>query len=210
MENTKEPIYLEQFKLHKEVSVFKSKYVGSFSKNDFILRSNQNEKLYFYKSFKTENSLDIYLQCEEFKSIDTQVYSLLESILNKSLNKISKSSWVYIQKPEFKLEWMHTHEFLESTNRTNLRTQWTYVFYIQIPENLPSGEGDLIFLTEDGTKHTFVPKEKDILIFPGDLSHIAMPCPSAKVDRIVYASNLNLDSTFRNTKNKKIRFEEYF
>lgn len=201
---------LEQFKLSEKYSVYKTLYTGVFSKQDFIIRAIQNEELYFYKSFKTENSLDINLICSEFSSIDTLVFSYLENNLNFNLDKVAKSSWIYIQTPEFDLEWMHTHEFLESTNRTKLRTQWTYVFYIQIPPNLKQGDGDIIFKTEDGKMHTFIPKEGEILIFPGDLPHIAKPSKSAKINRIVYAANINFNFNIKNKVNKRINFEEYY
>lgn len=201
---------LASYKLSDNYTVYKTLYDGEFVKEDFLKRVVQNEKLYFYKSYDTENSLDINLVCDEFSSVDEIVYKHLRQDLNFSLDRIAKSSWVYIQTPEFNLEWMHTHEFLESTNRTNLRTLWTYVFYIQIPPNLKSGDGDIIFKTEDGNLHTFIPKEKEILIFPGDLPHIARPSQSGEIDRVVYAANINFDFSIRNSKNKKVKFEEYY
>lgn len=201
---------LEQFNLSKKYSVYRTFYTGEFSKENFLARVRQNEDLYFYKSFKTENSLDINLSCIEFKSIDDYVISLLKNDLNLNTEKVAKSNWIYIQTPEFDLQWMHTHEFLESTNRTNLRTQWTYVFYVQIPVNLKQGDGNIIFKTEDGNMHTFIPKEKEILIFPGDLLHIATPSQSGKYDRVVYAGNLNLDFKVKNNPNKRVKFEEYY
>lgn len=201
---------LEQFNLSKKYSVYRTFYTGEFSKENFLTRVRQNEDLYFYKSFKTENSLDINLSCIEFKSIDDYVISLLKNDLNLNTEKVAKSNWIYIQTPEFDLQWMHTHEFLESTNRTNLRTQWTYVFYVQIPLNLKQGDGNIIFKTEDGNMHTFIPKEKEILIFPGDLLHIATPSQSGKYDRVVYAGNVNLDFKVKNNPNKRVKFEEYY
>lgn len=201
---------LEQFNLSKKYSVYRTFYTEEFCKENFLTRVKQNEDLYFYKSFKTENSLDINLSCKEFKSIDDYVISILKNNLNLNTERVAKSNWIYIQTPEFKLEWMHTHEFLESTNRTNLRTQWTYVFYVQIPVNLKQGDGNIIFKTEDGKMHTFVPKEKEILIFPGNLPHLATPSPSGKYDRVVYAGNINLDFKVKNNPNNRVKFEEYY
>lgn len=201
-------MHLEQFKLSDKYSVYKIQYTGGYSKERFIERTNQNESLYFYKSYKTDNSLDIQLECDEFNSVDNQVLDFLKNELSCNIDRVAKSSWVYIQVPAFNMEWMHTHEHLESSNRTKLKTQWTYVFYIQIPSNLKKGEGDIIFKTEDGNLHTFVPKENDILIFSGELPHIAMPTQSASIDRMVYAANINLDFTCKTDGNKKIKFED--
>lgn len=200
---------LEQYKLSDKYTIYKTKYTGEFTKEDFLLRSAQNEALYFYKSFKSENSLDIELQCKEFQSVDKQVIQILKKDLKLEIDRVAKSSWIYIQVPEFNMHWMHTHEYLESSNRTNLRTQWTYVFYIQIPPDLKKGDGDIIFETENRNRHTFVPQEMDIIIFPGDLPHIAMPSQSGKIDRVVYAANINYDFNVRNTEKERVRFEEY-
>lgn len=200
---------LEQYSLSEKYTIYKTKYTGKFTKADFLKRSSQNEALYFYKSFKTENSLDIEIQCKEFHSVDNQVLDILTNNLNLKIERVAKSSWIYIQVPEFNMHWMHTHEYLESSNRTNLRTQWTYVFYIQIPEGMVEGDGNLIFETEDKKRHTFIPEELDILIFPGDLPHIAMPSQSGKIDRIVYAGNINYNFSERNKFNQRIKFEEY-
>ena len=89
---------------------------------------------------------------------------------------------------------MHKHDYLlYTTEKTKLKTEWTCVFYIQIPENIMEGEGDIIFMTEDKKLHKFTPKENDIIIFPGTLYHMVTPIPNAEVDRIVYASNFNFN-----------------
>lgn len=200
---------IEQFRLSEKYSVYKAIYEGVYTKENFLQRSSENEKVYHSKSFKTENSLDIQIQCPEFKSVDSQVIQILTEHMGVNSSRVAQSSWIYIQVPEFNMEWMHTHEYLESSNRTNLRTQWTYVFYIQIPENMIPGDGDLLFKTEDQILHRFVPREKEILIFPGDLPHIAMPSQSGRIDRVVYAGNLNFDFSFKNELKERIRFEEY-
>jgi hypothetical protein len=48
-------------------------------------------------------------------------------------------------------------------------------------------------MTEDKKLHTFIPKENDIIIFPGTLYHMVTPIPNAEIDRIVYASNFNFN-----------------
>lgn len=201
-------MHLKQFKLSDKYSVYKTQYVGEYPKESFLMRTRENELLYFNKSYKTENSLDIELQCKEFKSVDSQILHFLKNKLNQNINRVAKSSWVYIQVPEFKMHWMHTHEHLESSNRTRLKTQWTFVYYIQIPPNTIKGEGDIIFKTEDNLEHRFTPSEGDILIFPGELPHLVMPTESATMDRVVYASNLNFDFNDKVDTHKRIKFEE--
>lgn len=207
MENMKKIDYSEQYKLSKKYTIYKTTYDNTFSKEDFLKRIDQNESLYYSETYKIQNSLDVHVECEEFESVDKQALNFLRTKLFLSIDKFIRSSWIYIQIPGFKMEWMHTHDWIDSSNRTNLKTQWTYVFYIQIPPNLKNGEGDLIFKTEDGELHTFTPKENDIIFFPGDLPHMPTPTLCAVSDRIVYTTNINYDfNSFRET-NKRIKFK---
>jgi hypothetical protein len=210
MVNIKKTNQAEFFNLSKNYTVYKIKYNNSYSKDSFLKRTKENESLYFNRSYKNENSLDIHLECDEFTSVDNQVCKFLNTELNYNIDKVAKSSWVYIQDPEFKLHWMHTHEYLESSNRTKLKTQWTFVFYIQIPPNMKEGDGNIIFESEDKKHHTFIPEVNDIFIFPGDLKHLVMPSQSGTIDRVVYASNLNSDFNYKTESNKKIKFDEIY
>lgn len=210
MVNIRKTDQVELFNLSEKYTLYKIKYNGSHSKDSFLERTKENESLYFYRSYKTENSLDIYIECDEFNSVDNQVYKFLNTELNYNIDRVAKSSWVYIQDSEFKMHWMHTHEHLESSNRTDLKTQWTFVHYIQIPSNMKEGDGNIIFKSEDKKLHTFIPEENDIFIFSGELPHLVMPSQSGAIDRVVYASNLNLDFNCKTNPNKRIRFDEIY
>ena len=48
-------------------------------------------------------------------------------------------------------------------------------------------------MTEDKKLHRFVPEENDILIFSGTLNHMVTQIPNAEMDRIVFATNFNLN-----------------
>jgi hypothetical protein len=197
---------VEQIKLSNNYSIYRFLYDGPYEKKDFLKRIEQNESLYFYDIDKKTNSLTMNIDCDEFKSIDRMVNIFFNETLNCQTEKIAKSSWIYTQIDTFNMDWMHTHEHLESSNRTTLKTQWTYVFYIQIPTDLKKGEGDIVFKTEDDVLHPFTPKENEILIFSGDLPHMAVPTKSSKTKRIVYATNVNFDFNYKNVNNKKIMF----
>ena len=177
---------IEEFKLSNEYTVYRAKYDGEYSKQDFIKRVIQNASLRNTKPYKSVESR-VFISCKEFDSVDRHVINALGS----TADRIAKLSWVYTQKKDFNMI-MHKHDYLYyTTEKTSLKTEWTCVFYIQIPKNLDKGEGDIIFMTEDKKLHTFVPEENDILIFPGTLYHMVTPIPNAEIDRVVYASNFN-------------------
>ena len=199
----------EHYDLSEKYTIYKTTYNNEYSKYDFLNRIKQNELLYHGKKTEYPNSLETHVECREFESVDNQALTFLRKKLSQDISKYIRSSWIYVQVPDFKMEWMHTHEWVESSNRTTLKTQWTFVFYIQIPLNLKDGEGDLIFKTEDGALHSFTPKENDILFFPGDLPHMPTPTIGSESNRIVYTTNLNYDFSYLRETNKRIQFSEY-
>jgi hypothetical protein len=196
---------VEEIKLSDKYSLFKTKYNGPFTKHEFIKRVNQNESLYYDEFNRNINSLILHLDCDEFKSVDDYVLTLFDV---KNIDKIGRASWIYTQIKEFKMEWMHTHEYLISSNQTNLKTQWTYVFYIQIPTNLTGNEGNIVFKTEDAVLHSFAPNENDIYIFSGDIPHMAIPTTNSDTKRIVYAANISFDLDNKIQNNKRIQFKD--
>jgi len=199
---------IEPYKLSEKYTIYKLKYNGIFSKEDFLKRVFQNKSLYAVEKTKRDNSLLIYIDCNEFQNLENFVCDTISSYFNINTSYKAKSSWIYTQNQDFNMNWMHTHEYLHSSNNTNLKTEYTFVFYIQIPNDIKNGEGDIVFKTEDNILHRFTPTEFDIFIFSGDLPHMAIPTQNSKTERIVYASNLSFDFTKKvNTKNNRIRFK---
>ena len=183
---------IQKYKLSDKYTIYKLNYTPNYSKETLIQRINQNKNI---KNKKQDKDVDdnFLIECVEFKSISNYIISILKIIENKKFNKIAKDSWIYTQKRNFTPN-MHKHEFLlYSDKKTKLKTEWTCVFYIQIPKKITKGEGDITFMTEDKKLHTFTPKENDIIIFPGTLYHMVTPIPNAEIDRIVYASNFNFN-----------------
>lgn len=209
MENMKRLDNSEQSKLSEKYTIYKTTYKGDYKKEDFLKRIKQNDSLYYDETFEYPNSIYVEIECDEFKSVDNQTLDFLREKISHPIDKYARCSWIYTQVPDFTMEWMHTHDWLESSNRTILKTQWTYVFYIQIPPNLKEGEGDLIFKTEDDVLHVFTPKENDIIIFPGDLPHMPIPTIGSEINRICYTTNINYDFNYTRETNKRIQFKDH-
>lgn len=186
---------IEVFKLSEQYTVYRVKYKGEYSKENFIQRIADNKVVIYKKHFKHfENFEDKFLiACKEFKAVDRQVLDTLETVENKKIEKVAKHSWVYTQRKDFNMN-MHKHDYLlYTTEKTSLETQWTCTFYVQLPKNVKKGEGDIVFMTEDKKLHTFTPQENDIIIFGGTLNHMVTQTPDAEINRVVYATNFNFN-----------------
>ena len=186
---------IEVFELSKIYKIYKIKYNSQYSKDIFIKRIDENKNVIYKKVFKNlKNFEDKFLiECPEFKSVNNYIINTLEKIENKKFKKIAKHSWIYKQTKDFNMV-MHNHTYLlYTTEKTKLPTEWTSVFYIQLPKNVKNGEGDIVFMTEDKKLHQFSVEENDIIIFPGRLHHMVIETPDAEIERVVFATNFNLN-----------------
>lgn len=186
---------IEIFELSKKYKIYKIKYNCQYDKDIFIKRIDENKNVIYKKVFKNlKNFEDKFLiECTEFNSVNNYILNALERIENKKFKKVAKHSWIYKQTKNFNMV-MHNHTYLlYTTEKTKLPTEWTSVFYIQLPKNVKDGEGDIVFMTEDKKLHQFSVEENDIIIFPGTLNHMVIETPNAETERVVFATNFNLN-----------------
>ena len=79
--------------------VYKSRYDGLFTKNDFLFRFAQNKQI---STIPNDNSVWIEFECAEFQSIDSLIINLIEQeIIGSKFDYYAKHSWVYTQKKRF-------------------------------------------------------------------------------------------------------------
>ena len=57
----------------------------------------------------------------------------------------------------------------------------------------------ILFKTNDGQIHKFLPEENDMFIFPPDLDHIVEWNRESTKDRVVVASNITFINSNKNT-----------
>jgi len=180
---------MEIIKLSSVEQIYKLNYEGPFTKSDFLKRFDQNKKI---STIPYDNSIWIEFECDEFKSIDSFILDVIEKqIANEKFSYYAKHSWVYSQKKGFDMTYMHQHLILHSsTNRSTIKSDYTFTFYVQQPSNLKDDEGKIVFQTKNKEIHKFLPEEMEIFIFPADMYHTAIPTPNHIEDRVVYAGNV--------------------
>jgi hypothetical protein len=180
---------MEKIKIGDNEFVYKTKYEGVFAKKDFLIRFDQNKKV---STIPYDNSIWIEFECDEFKSIDSFILDLIETeIVGYKFDYYARHSWVYTQKKGFDMTYMHQHLLLHSsTNRSTIKSDYTFTFYVQQPENLVEDQGKIVFRSKDGNIHKFLPQEMELFIFPADMYHTAIPTPKNDDLRVVYAGNI--------------------
>ena len=96
-------------------------------------------------------------------------------------------TWVYISTNDNNETLYHRHVrnrlFRVVGDSTN---DFTFTYYVQMPNNLQGNEGRLFFTTNDYKYETSIlPKVGELYIFPADLLHRPELNPNSTVDRIV-------------------------
>ena len=144
---------------------------------------------------KTVTLLDIYNKIM-YKVFDLFNYSGEDMYPYYSVN------WVYISDKFQKVSKYHHH--IESDRSVNVKMDWTFVYYVQMPNNLKNNEGRLFFKTQNGFETSILPEIGDLILFSSKLLHRPELNPNSELERIVYAGNfVKLDHKTDYLKKKK-------
>ncbi len=108
-------------------------------------------------------------------------------------NNFAIKSWVYYSESDNIYSGYHTHETLHPkpiSSLDRLKTDYTFTYYLQMPDNIKNDEGKLFFKTKSNNEISILPEEDDIFIFPADLEHRPEISPNSNKSRIVIAGNV--------------------
>lgn len=94
---------MEELKLSKKYSIYKSKYNNEYPISDFL-------KLVEFNHLNTiqtnNNSAWIEIESPIFDSINNQVKESIEKISHRKFTNWAQHHWVYTQRKGFDMEWM--------------------------------------------------------------------------------------------------------
>jgi hypothetical protein len=181
---------MDPIKLSDKYTIYRGSYSGKYKVQDFLNLVEINHK---YTLHTNNNSVWIEVESPIFDSINIEIISHIEQITGRRFENYAKHHWVYTQRKGFNLEWMHQHLQVHPPGRSKIQSDYTFTFYLQTVEDVEGDEGKIVFQTEDGLLHKFLPKVGDIFIFEGDLRHTAIPTPNSSQERIVYAGSYCID-----------------
>ena len=138
---------------------------------------------------------DIVIKSKGIDSINNTALNILNTELNCNIREpYFHHYWIYKSSKNNIYSSYHKHLSVKHFNLRNI--EWTYTFYIQMPDKLEGDDGYLLFKTDDGIEYKILPKEGDLIIFDAGLSHMPKTNTNSDIERVVLASvfkNLNLD-----------------
>lgn len=192
---------MQTIKLSDKFTIYKLN-IGSYDRDKFIERAYQVIKL--KKTHPTDKSHFFYIpfRCYEFDILNGAVLNACEYLSGKVCDEYAIQNWVYFMTNKSENEIYHTHiDLVEGDPR--IKTDWTFCFYLQIPNGLSGNDGKIAFKTEDDIEHLFLPEEGDVYLFPPNLLHTPKLIKNATDDRIVIAGNISLNP-LNTIKNKSL------
>jgi hypothetical protein len=207
---------MEKIYFDDETYIWKTNFDISHMKDDVL-----EECLSIIKEFEASTPYDDFLFFREWKeNIDfngdfestKKIYEIVKegikactTLFNENIklpyNKINTDGWVnlvrtknpkqstFLTETEIK---MHNHT--ENNRNSKLfRPDYTYVHYVQMPDNLEGNDGVLYIEGKYGIIYNILPKENDIIIMEGRIPHVPALAKKSTKDRIVIAGNVGFE-----------------
>jgi len=194
-------ITVQQYNITNTLSFYKAKYNWEYSQDEIVYRVKQNKWLLGNTDF---NTTEIKIRSVEIDSIvnyGVRIAMKLSEIDSLNNRAWTGKSWSYIQDKDSKdpQNAFHSHtaaiNYPDNKNNAPILTDWTYCFYVQVPDDLQGNEGSLLFKDKDGKIYATKPEEGDFIFFKGDVEHKPNLAPNSKGTRIAICSNISFNIT---------------
>ena len=121
-----------------------------------------------------------------------------KEIYKEDYEYISSSAWINIinaSKPKQRIRnangslIYHTHT-KKAKDFGEPKPDYTFIFYIQMPNNLKGDDGKLFMKDDQGNEIGILPEEGQLIILDGDTPHSPLDAKDSDIDRIVLAGNV--------------------
>jgi hypothetical protein len=196
---------IEEIKLNDNTNIYKSK-IKITDKNKLIsdIKLNLDISINSKNSTPTEPGIQstIVISTPSIRELNEKIIDVLFKNSKIDINTpYITNQWVYISDKKNTYYGFHSHD---KKNHTNIPLQWTYTYYVQMPNNLVGDDGKLVFKLDNDTTHSILPEVGDLLIFPTTLLHAPMTNTNSEIERIVFAGVWSyIDTTIQIRKKNK-------
>ena len=124
------------------------------------------------------------------KLIFEEIKKLHPDYNEKKFHPTFQYSWFFICSPDTEESEFHEHTRFHASFPFNT-TNYTWVYYLQLPDNCTGTEGKLEFKSNLGDESEILDvKEDTVYIFPADLYHKPNISPNSSRNRITVAGNI--------------------
>lgn len=126
--------------------------------------------------------------------------SIFQSITDKEVYSAMHTSWIYISSPNNPVSKYHDHVTF-SMKEPGIFTDYTWIYYIQMPNNCKDKEGHIFFKEhmyipgDDEGSISFLPEEGYFYMWDSAYAHRPELSPNSTLDRVVIAGNVTFNTT---------------
>ena len=180
---------LKEIYTNKNYLFFDREYNDESAKLPGIQMSSDlmvGDQLTITRKKSCDASLDIYKQ--EYPR--EKIYSSLVA------------TWIYISTASNPISVYHDHVIF-SKKDIGLPTAYTWIYYIQVPDNCTGDEGKIFFkeaydhTRDDSNAFKFFPEEGCLYMWDSLLPHRPELSPNSTLDRVIIAGNVCLNTTIK-------------
>jgi len=149
-----------------------------------------------------------FLMEDEITIIRKKGYDLCKEIyeIENSKKKVYsglQTSWIYISTPSNPVSQYHDH-IIFSPKEISLQTHYTWIYYIQVPDNCKDKEGHIFFKpihlkhnNNDEGAFSFFPEQGCLYMWDSEIPHRPEISPNSTIDRVVFAANVNFNTSIK-------------
>jgi cupin superfamily acireductone dioxygenase involved in methionine salvage len=149
------------------------------------------------KKIEKINNMDIVVQfglnsCDEIYKSQNKNWNIINSQVWINVIRAQNPVQSEFQQYHLKNIVYHTHTGLNEEINAFI-PNYTYVYYIQMPDVMNEEDGVLYFKGKNGKDYWIRPEEDDLIIMPGNMPHSPNHAPNSTLDRIVLAGNVGFE-----------------
>jgi len=190
---------MERVILGDELVIYKVSFTPSTPKE--ILLFGINEHIQNNKIMESCDAFDYHSEYPELNEIETKGIDIcleLARIEGIEYTSYKHNSWINRVRKRNPVQYIFTNEPYHNhvlLNEGSLRfvPKYTFIYYLQMPDNLQNDEGHLVLRDKKGNVHSILPKENEFIIHNSDIDHYPKYAPNSSVDRFIIATNVGFE-----------------
>jgi hypothetical protein len=193
---------INKIEIDKDTFVYRIKKTLIHSKDAILNKIEQNGAYANIKQLKKNGSYNVGIQapfimnCDELNEIENTANQIAKEIYG--YNSFINNTWSLILEADYKfptnnhdLNGWHDHQSVYALNKDHYDSNVTFIYYLQLPNNLKNDDGMLSFKINNGKIIKIMPEEGEYIFFSSDILHRAELSPDSTIPRVVIAGNMH-------------------
>ena len=129
------------------------------------------------------------------------IYEILNP--KKTVYSALQTAWFFISTPSNPITQYHDHVIF-SPREIGIQTHYTWIYYIQVPDNCTGEEGHIFFKpphlkysNNDEEAFSFFPEQGYLYMWDSEIPHRPELSPNSTIDRVIIAGNVNFNTDIK-------------